>query len=134
MSTKIFFLEVKLDKNERNPTWKQKLNGTYARLHRNIHTVLFINAATETVTEMTITFLLSFDEFNFEWTNEQSVFDVATIVFVSTLFLSAFADVVVDVVLTVAAVAVVVTFVAFIINLYIGSWTDEKVGVFTWAV
>ena len=134
MSTKIFFLDVKLDKNERNPTWKQKLNGAYARLHRNIHTVLFINVAAETVTEMTITFLLSFDEFNFEWTNEQSVFDVATIVFVSTLFLSAFADVVVDVVLTVAAVAVVVAFVAFIINLYIGSWTDEKVGVFTWAV
>lgn len=80
---------------------------------------MFINVATETVTEMTITFLLSFDEFNFEWTHEQFVFVVATIVFVS-LFLSAFVDVAVDVVLTVVAV-VVLSVVAFVINLFIGS-------------
>lgn len=81
---------------------------------------MFINVATETVTEMTITFLLSFDEFNFEWTHEQFVFAVATIVFVS-LFLSAFVDVAVDVVLTVVAVVVVLSLVAFVINLFIGS-------------
>ena len=79
--------------------------------------MLCINVATETVTEMTITFLLSFDEFNFEWTHEQFVFVVATIVFVS-LFLSAFVDVAVDVALTVVAV---LAFVAFVINLFIGS-------------
>lgn len=78
---------------------------------------MFINVAIETVTEMTITFLLSFDEFNFEWTHEQFVFVVATIVFVS-LFLSAFVDVAVDVALTVVAV---LAFVAFVINLFIGS-------------
>ena len=81
---------------------------------------MFISVAIETVTEMTIPFLLSFDEFNFEWTHEQFVFVVATIVFVS-LFLSAFVDVAVDFVLTVVAVVAVLAFVAFVINLFIGS-------------
>ena len=76
--------------------------------------MMFINVATETVTEMTTTFLLSFDEFSFEWIYEQSVFAVAS-------FPSKFFDVVVDVVPTVVAVAIVLAFVAFVINLYIGS-------------
>ena len=94
---------------------------------------MFINVAIETVTEMTITFWLSFDEFNFEWTHEQFVSVVATIVFVS-LFLSAFVDVAVDVVLTVVAVVVVLSLVAFVVNLFIGSWTKQKVEGFNWTI
>ena len=73
--------------------------------------MMFINVATETITAITITILLSFDEFCFILMIEQFSFFVLNIVFVLALFAVASIDVAgtdFDTVVVVAVVAIVI--------------------------
>lgn len=89
---------------------------------------MFINVATEAITAIMITFLLSFDEFCFISLFEQSDFFVLNIVFVLALFAVASIDVAgtdfddVVVVVVVAIVMIVVVGLCVVgANLVIGS-------------
>lgn len=59
----------------------------YTCLVRNVHKTMFINVAAEAITAITITFLLSSDEFCFIWIFEQSAFVVLKVVFVPAFFI-----------------------------------------------
>ena len=90
---------------------------------------MFINVATEAITAIMITLLLSFDEFCFISLFEQSDFFVLNIVFVLDLFAVASIDVAgtdFDAVVVVAIVIVVVVGICVVgANLVIGSWTKK---------
>ena len=77
---------------------------------------MFINVAAETVTEMTITFLLLSDKLCFEWIFEQSDFTVVKFVFISDLFVVAFFDV--AGVAIVIIVVVVASFVVIVVDIF----------------
>lgn len=91
--------------------------------------MMFINVATEAITAIMITLLLSFDEFFFISLFEQSDFFVLNIVFVLDLFAVASIDVAgmdFDAVVVVAIVIVVVVGICVVgANLVIGSWTKK---------
>ena len=93
---------------------------------------MFINVATEAITAIMITLLLSFDKFCFISIFEQSDFFVLKNGFVLVLFTVAFIDVAgtdFDFVVVVAVVAIVIVDVLGVCvagaNLVIGSWTEK---------